>query len=331
MVFVLDAHKNPFMPCAEKRIRQLLERGRAVIPTWAPFTIRLQDRAAKDSAFQPLRIQFDPGSPTTGDWRGPKVRRSSASGKPPSSLAWMPGVLCAEGCGIGRRATVRPGFQTASGKRDGCRPRWQPGWIRRCMRGSRSKSAGPRTATEFGYPDIQGQAQKPLRDAAMMNTPRWRLYEQLKAIGLPIEGGSGGCTKPQRLEHSFPQEHYFAALCVGESTPAHFTHLPAQVQRWTAKGRGTRQLGGPDAYGFPIRHRARQQGYFGFQTGDLVRAVVPTGKYAGSHTGRVLVRSSGRVDITTDGRRVAQGIAYKPCRILQRNGGWVYEQKPVSA
>ena len=190
---------------------------------------------------------------------------------------------------------------------------------------------GPRTATEFGYPDIQAQAQKPLRDAAMMNATRWRLYEQLKAIGLPIESGSGGRTKPQRIEHSFPQEHYFAALCVGESTPAHFTHLPAQVQRWTAKGRGTRQLGGPDAYGFPIRHRARQQGYFGFQTGDLVRAVVPTGKYAGSHTGRVLVRSSGRVDITTDGRRVAQGIAYKPCRILQRNGGWVYEQKPVSA
>ena len=33
----------------------------------------------------------------------------------------------------------------------------------------------------------------------------------------------------------------------------------------------------------------------GFQTGDLVRATVPTGKKAGVHTGRVLVRSTGIV------------------------------------
>lgn len=29
MVFVLDAQKNPLMPCTEKRARLLLERGRA--------------------------------------------------------------------------------------------------------------------------------------------------------------------------------------------------------------------------------------------------------------------------------------------------------------
>ena len=66
MVFVLDKHQKPLMPCTEKRARLLLERGRAVIHTRAPFTIRLKDRAAKDSAFQPLRIKFDPGSKTTG-------------------------------------------------------------------------------------------------------------------------------------------------------------------------------------------------------------------------------------------------------------------------
>ena len=31
MVFVLDKHKKPLMPCSEKRARQLLERKRAVI------------------------------------------------------------------------------------------------------------------------------------------------------------------------------------------------------------------------------------------------------------------------------------------------------------
>ena len=79
MVFVLDQQKKPLMPCSEKRARQLLERGRAVIHKMAPFTIRLKDRAAAESVFQPLRVKFDPGSKTTGvailleGAKGPKV------------------------------------------------------------------------------------------------------------------------------------------------------------------------------------------------------------------------------------------------------------------
>ncbi len=66
MVFVLDQHKKPLMPCTEKRARQLLDRGRAVIHKMAPFTIRLKDRTVAESDFQPLRTKFDPGSQTTG-------------------------------------------------------------------------------------------------------------------------------------------------------------------------------------------------------------------------------------------------------------------------
>ncbi len=66
MVFVLDQHKKPLMPCSEKRARQLLERGRAVVHKMAPFTIRLKDRIAENSDFQPLRLKVDPGSKTTG-------------------------------------------------------------------------------------------------------------------------------------------------------------------------------------------------------------------------------------------------------------------------
>ena len=140
------------------------------------------------------------------------------------------------------------------------------------------QTKGSQTAAEFGYPDIQAQARKPLKDAAMMNATRWRLYEQLKATGLPVKGGSGGRTKKQRLDHDFPKEHYYDALSVGGSTPDRFTSLPAYVQVWTGKGRGTRKLCGTDAYGFPIRHRSRQQIHFGFQTGDLIRAGVPSGR-----------------------------------------------------
>ena len=165
----------------------------------------------------------------------------------------------------------------------------------------------------------------------MMNATRWRLYTQLHATGLPVEGGSGGRTKMQRIAHDFPKEHYFDALCVGESTPERFTRLPAFVQIWTAKDRGTRQMCGTNAYGFPIRHRARRKVYFGFQTGDLVKAIVPRGKYVGTHTGRILVRASGSFDISSDGRRVAQGVSYKYCRIIQRGDGWHYAQKLISA
>lgn len=66
MVFVLDRQKNPLMPCTEKRARQLLERGRAMVHKIAPFTIRLKDRTAAESVLQPLRVKFDPGSKTTG-------------------------------------------------------------------------------------------------------------------------------------------------------------------------------------------------------------------------------------------------------------------------
>ncbi len=428
MVFVLDRQKKPLMPCSEKRARQLLERGRAVIHQMAPFTIRLKDRAAAESAFQPLRVKFDPGSKTTGvailleGAKGPKVlffgeivhkagikakldaRRALRRGRrhrktryrkprfqnrkrkdgwlPPSLEARVDQTLHAlaklrkfapitdlsvehvkfdtqklqnaEISGVEYQQSTLQGYEV--------REYLLAKWGHRCAycgatdvplqvehiapksRGGTDRvsnltlacepcnlTKNNETAAEFGHPDIQVQARKPLKDAAMMNATRWRLYEQLKATGLPVEGGSGGRTKKQRLDHGFPKEHYFDALCVGESAPDRFTRLPASVQIWTAKGRGNRQLCGTDAYGFPIRHRSRQKVHFGFQTGDLVRAVVPKGKYAGTHTGRVLVRANGRFDISSHGQRVAQGISYKHCRILQRNEGWHYEKKPVSA
>lgn len=65
-VFVLDRRKHPLMPCTEKRARLLLERGRARVHRFIPFTIRLTDRLVEDSALQPIRLKLDPGSKTTG-------------------------------------------------------------------------------------------------------------------------------------------------------------------------------------------------------------------------------------------------------------------------
>ena len=185
------------------------------------------------------------------------------------------------------------------------------------------------TAEEFGYPETQAQARKPLRDAAMMNATRWRLYEQLKATGLPVEGGSGARTKMQRLAHGLPKEHYYDALCVGKSTPEQFTQMPAYVQVWAAKGRGNRQRCRTDKNGFPIRHLSRQKNPWGFQTGDLVQATIPRGKYTGTWTGRATVKVSGQIRIETPSE-VHPTTSYRHCRVLQRGDGWVYTQKPVN-
>ena len=63
-VFVLGKHKEPLMPCSEKRGRLLLDRGSARIHRMYPFTIRLVNRDGGET--QPLALKLDPGSKQTG-------------------------------------------------------------------------------------------------------------------------------------------------------------------------------------------------------------------------------------------------------------------------
>jgi hypothetical protein len=77
-----------------------------------------------------------------------------------------------------------------------------------------------------------------------------------------------------------------------------------------------------DKFGFPSRHRLRQKRHFGFQTGDIVKAVVTKGKYTGVHVGRVACRATGSFDITTKAVKVT--VNYKNCSILHRADGYSY-------
>ena len=189
---------------------------------------------------------------------------------------------------------------------------------------------GTLTAEEYGFPHVQVQAKQPLRDAAMMNATRWRLLERLKEAELPVECGTGARTKMQRVAHVFPKEHYYDALCVGASTPDWFTVLSAYVQVWMAQGRGNRQRCRTDQYGFPIRHLVRPKNRHGFQTGDLVRARKPRGKNAGTWMGRLTARPDGRFVVTT-GEGIKIEVSYRVCHLLQRQDGWQYTKRRVSA
>lgn len=78
-----------------------------------------------------------------------------------------------------------------------------------------------------------------------------------------------------------------------------------------------------------MRRRMRAKRVHGFQTGDLVRADVPTGKKAGTHVGRVAVRASGNFNIDVAGQ-VVQGIAHRHCRRIQRGDGYGYSNARIA-
>jgi 5-methylcytosine-specific restriction endonuclease McrA len=160
-----------------------------------------------------------------------------------------------------------------------------------------NQTKGNRDVRDFlsGKPSVLDrilkQAEAPLKDAAAVNATRWVLYQRLQATGLPVEGGTGGTTKYNRTGLELPKTHWLDAACVGLSTPGNLTVRVSKPLQIKATGRGNRQRVLPNKYGFARGHRPRQKQFFGFQTGDIVKAIVTNGKYAGIYTGRVAVRS----------------------------------------
>ncbi|MEA5472388.1 hypothetical protein VB714_26210, partial [Spirulina sp. 06S082] len=77
-------------------------------------------------------------------------------------------------------------------------------------------------------------------------------------------------------------------------------------------GYGTRQSCRTDKYGFPSRYVPRFKFVKGFQTGDIVKAVVTKGKKIGNYLGRIAVRSTGSFNISTPNGLI-QGINHKYC------------------
>jgi hypothetical protein len=140
------------------------------------------------------------------------------------------------------------------------------------------------------FSHVNAQAKAPLKDAAAVNATRWALFNRLKSIGPPIETGSGGLTKFNRTRRGLPKEHWIDAACVGKSTPEKIDIANVQPLYIKATGHGSRQMWTTDKYGFPKKHRTRRKYYMGFQTGDIVEADIPHGKYAGRHVGRVTIR-----------------------------------------
>jgi 5-methylcytosine-specific restriction endonuclease McrA len=416
-VFVLDTHKQPLMPCSEKRARLLLERGRARIHKMRPFTIRIVDRTVEDSALQPLVLKIDPGSKTTGiaivresadengktehhvahlaelTHRGAAIRDAIASRRshrrrrrgnlrfrpkrfdnrrrpdgwlPPSLqsrvdnvTAWAKRYQAAapiahvviESTRFDTQLLENPeisGVEYQQGTLAGYEIREYvlEKWHRTCAycdaknvaltidhihpraKGGSDRPSNLTLACEpcnldKGAQDIKdfltadpkrlarilAETKRPLRDAAAINATRY----------------AGGRTKFNRSRLNIPKTHALDAACAGAVENVLTWSRPVLAIK--ATGRGQRQRALPNRFGFPRGHRPRVKLVRGFQTGDLVRAIVPAGKKAGTHSGRVAVRSSGKFNIQTPAG-VLQGISHRHCALIQRASGYAFAFTP---
>lgn len=175
---------------------------------------------------------------------------------------------------------------------------------------------------------VQRTRTAPLKDAAAVNATRWALFNVLKTTGVPVEVASGGRTKYNRQRLTIPKSHALDAACVG--AVEQITGWNKPVLQIKASGRGSYQRTRLNRYGFPRGYLMRQKQVQGFQTGDTVRANVPTGKKAGNYVGRVAVRKSGSFNIQTlEG--VIQGISWRHCTLLSRGDGYGYFHQPKIA
>ena len=172
---------------------------------------------------------------------------------------------------------------------------------------------------------LLAQAKAPLKDAAAVNSTRWALYERLQGLGLPVECGTGGRTKYNRVSRGLPKTHWLDACCVGSSTPVTLQVqgiVPLQIK---AQGHGKRQMCLMDEHGFPRTRPKGAKVVKGFQTGDIVRAVVTKGTKVGTYVGKVAIRATGFFNLTTP-QKTIQGISHRFCTSVHRCDGYSYQK-----
>ncbi len=168
---------------------------------------------------------------------------------------------------------------------------------------------------------IKNKAKQPLKDAAAVNSTRKRIVQVLSDL-LPTKTATGAQTKYNRYRLGLPKDHHIDAACVGDLEKLNF--YATQPLRIKCTGYGNRQYHNVDKRGFPIGKPKSKDPYVeGYRTGDIVRAVVTSGKKIGTYVGRVAVRATGSFNISTKEGRV-QGISHRYCSKIHGVDGYSY-------
>lgn len=169
---------------------------------------------------------------------------------------------------------------------------------------------------------ILKQATRPLKDAAAVNSTRWKLFETLKATELPVTTGTGGQTKYNRNRLGLPKEHWLDAACVGVTETLKV--LTSKILKVKATGLGGRQRCQTDQFGYPQKHRPLRP-IHGFSTGDIVKVVIPKGVNKGEYVARLCPYSDGNGEIypTIGKKRIGIKLSYI-VNPVHRKDGYIY-------
>lgn len=160
------------------------------------------------------------------------------------------------------------------------------------------------------------------KDAAIVQSARNYTIKEISKLVLDTTTHDAWLTKYNRDELGLPKEHYYDALSVGE-IPTKFNFLTDKILLISAKGRGSRQMCSMNKFGFPRTSAKASKSVKGFQTGDIVKAVVTKGTKQGKYLGRVVVRSRGYFNIRNN-KGSTVDIGYNYCRLIQRGDGYSY-------
>ena len=162
------------------------------------------------------------------------------------------------------------------------------------------------------------------KDASIVQSVRNYTIKKIKDIIPNTISYAAWMTKYNRDELGLPKEHYYDALSVGNIQ--NYKFLTDKVLVISAKGRGSRQMCRVNRYGFPRASAKASKIVRGFQTGDIVKAIVTRGPKQGEYLGRVAVKSDGYFNIQTKTKTI-QCIGYKYCHLIQRGDGYSYHYK----
>lgn len=338
-VFVIDQRKHPLMPCSEKRARLLLERGRARVHKLIPFTIRLVDRCVTQSELQPLELKIDPGSDVSGI---ALVRNHDALDTKTGEVTSAAHVLnlfelVHRSAQISKELTARrlmrrrrrsanlryrvPRFLNRKNQGQG----WLPPSLQHRVDNVLSWITRLRQLAPITH---LAQELVPLDTKQLtIYATRHKLFNNLTETHLIVRSGLRSLTKLNRDQFNLPDTPALDAVCVGDVNAVEQWQKPTLVIK--ATGRGSYQRTRLDRFGFPRGYLMQQKQIHGFQTGDMVKAVVTKGKKIGTYVGRVAVRASGNFNIQT-GTDVVQGIGHRYFTLIQRGDGYGYSFRSKS-
>ena len=167
-------------------------------------------------------------------------------------------------------------------------------------------------------PKVSNKKRISLRDTSVMNIIRNRLPILLDKLGLVYSKSFGYITKYNRSKQNYRKDHWIDAVCVGNHGIDIF--IPKGMRCLTVKANknNNRQMTLMNRYGFPRTSSKGCSSIFGYSTGDLVKAIVSTGKYLGTYIGKISIRSTGFFQLRD------KVVKYTNCKKLLSNDGYSY-------